>query len=103
MDGPTEGPPTTILKRTGAAGEAGTGGNKGGMAEEVQKAAGHETAEEETAERCRVPAAAYDGVLTVLCDAKQRDAALDLFEHMLHEVRYIVYICIVIKYKYRYS
>lgn len=50
----------------------------------------HDTAEEtaeETAERSRVPAAAYDGVLTVLCDAKQRDAALDLFEHMLHEVR----------------
>jgi pentatricopeptide repeat protein len=96
MDTPTEGPPTTIMNRTGGgAGEAGNGRNKGGktmgggsgrMAEgERDEETVHDTAEE-TAERYRVPAAAYDGVLTVLCDAKQRDAALDLFEHMLHEV-----------------
>jgi pentatricopeptide repeat protein len=102
MDTPTtEGPPTTIMRSGGGAGEAGNGRNKGGkpmgggsgrMAEgerdeETVHDTVEETAEEETAERYRVPASAYDGVLTVLCDAKQRDAALDLFEHMLHEVR----------------
>lgn len=99
MDTPTEGPPTTIM-RSGGVGEAGREGSKGGkvtggisgrMAEgERDEETVHDTAEE-TAERYRVPAAAYDGVLTVLCDAKQRDAALDLFEHMLHEVRSIDY------------